>query len=141
MAWPPSFPPTSWWSGSRPTTLSRTCSASYPFSPRPNRPPTSAFRVRIGGGGAHVNAVAHQFLAVLEHGLEVVEARPAAVIDVDVHRRADRQNVLAENVFLPAAAVDVRRIEVRDRVLGFVDHLHMAILGVRRGGGQADQCE
>ena len=94
----------------------------------------SAFRVAVGANGAHVYAIAHQLLAVVEHRFEVVQARVGAVIDVDFYRLADRQHVLAENILLPRIAADVRGVLVHDGVLRFVDDQHAAVLRARRDG-------
>src|SRR5690606_778093 len=86
---------------------------------------------------ADVDVRLDNFFAVLALALKVVFAGAAAVVDVDHHRLARHDHVLAQNVFFPIVGRGARCVEAENGGLGFVDDLDMAI--GRRGGIGAGQ--
>ncbi len=84
---------------------------------------------RVGEGAdlADVDVVAHEFRAVLEHGLEVKAAFAGAVVDVHLDGVAVGEDVGAEDVLLPLARAGVGGVELGHGQAGLVDDLDPAV--------------
>src|SRR5579859_6785084 len=72
------------------------------------------------------------------HRFEVELAVAGAVINVDAHSLARAQHPYAKNVFFPAVAADVARVEADHSAVGVVDNPNVPVESLRRGRQSED---